>query len=88
MCARFLAPTWHPCQEVGTAGRPEDAGTGAVNGCDQARQQRITDDGQGADVRLSGSRCQSAGHTDGSIRARNLAPEHGAGANLSGTGQP
>jgi len=47
-CARFLAPTWHPCQEVGTAGQPEDAGTGAVNGCDQARQQRITDDGQSA----------------------------------------
>ena len=39
-CASFLAPTWHLCQEVGTAGRPEDAGTGAVNGCDQARQQR------------------------------------------------
>src|SRR5664279_3369531 len=46
-CASFLAPTWHPCREVGTAGRPEDVGTGAVNGCDQARQQRITDDGTG-----------------------------------------
>ena len=47
-CASFLAPTWHLCQEVGTAGRPEDVGTGAVNGFDQARQQHITDDGQGA----------------------------------------
>ena len=35
-CDRFLAPTWHLCQEVGTAGRPEDVGAGAVNVCDQA----------------------------------------------------
>jgi len=52
-CASFLAPTWHLCQEVGTAGRPEDVGTGAVNGCDQAQQEHITDDGQDADVRLN-----------------------------------
>ena len=86
-CARFLAPTWHLCQEAGTAGQPEEAGTGAVNRCDQARQQHITD---GRDrVRTSaspGSRCQSARHTDARFRARKLAPEHGSGDIFLGTG--
>ena len=35
--ARFFAPTWHLCQEVGTERNQEENGTGAVNKGDQRR---------------------------------------------------
>ena len=85
-CASFLAPSWHLCQEGGTAGRPEVGGIGAVSRCDQAGWQRTTDGGRSTDVRLTGVALPIRPAQRRSIRARNLAPQHGSGANLSGTG--